>query len=137
MNGRITQPRHKQAGVARLWHDQARRRRLVRRDELDAAGRDIAFTRPTAQIAAVGAQGASRPLNRRALAKASEPVAAGQQFVATNKEQPFDPYHTADVGQIDEVVKPAKTRPRLIGVLEVLRTKVETSIPKNAGLLPA
>jgi acetyl-CoA/propionyl-CoA carboxylase carboxyl transferase subunit len=99
-------------------------------------GNDIAFAWPTAQIAVMGAEGASRLLNRRALAEAADPVAAQAAFIAEYKEKFFNPYHAADVGQIDEVIEPRETRIRLIRALEVLRTKVQTSIAKKHGLFP-
>ena len=40
------------------------------------------------------------------------------------------------MGQIDEVIEPRETRPRLIRALEVLRTKVTQTIPKKHGLFP-
>jgi acetyl-CoA/propionyl-CoA carboxylase carboxyl transferase subunit len=99
-------------------------------------GNDIAFAWPTAQIAVMGAEGASRLLNRRALAEAADPAAAQAAFIAGYKEKFFNPYHAADVGQIDEVIEPRETRIRLIRALEVLRTKVQTSIAKKHGLFP-
>jgi acetyl-CoA carboxylase carboxyltransferase component len=84
----------------------------------------------------MGAEGASRLLNRRALADAADPAVAEQAFIAEYKEKFFNPYHAADVGQIDEVIEPRETRIRLIRALEVLRTKVQTGIPKKHGLFP-
>ena len=48
----------------------------------------------------------------------------------------FNPYRAADVGQIDEVIEPRETRPRLIRALELLRTKVQQNPPKKHGLFP-
>jgi len=39
-------------------------------------------------------------------------------------------------GQIDEVIEPRETRPRLARALEVLRTKVQQNPPKKHGLCP-
>ena len=99
-------------------------------------GNDIAFAWPTAQIAVMGAEGASRLLNRRTLADAEDPAAAEREFIAEYKEKFFNPYYAADVGQIDEVIEPRETRLRLIRALEVLRTKVQTQVPKKHGLFP-
>ena len=52
------------------------------------------------------------------------------------REAFFNPYRAADVGQIDEVIEPAETRPRLIRALELLRTKVQQNPPKKHGLFP-
>ncbi|WP_232549392.1 acyl-CoA carboxylase subunit beta [Propioniciclava soli] len=97
---------------------------------------DVAFAWPSAQIAVMGAEGAARLLNRRAIEAADDPRAEEARFIAEYKEKFFNPYQAADVGQIDEVIEPRETRPRLIRALEVLRTKVTHTIPKKHGLFP-
>ncbi len=99
-------------------------------------GNDVAFAWPTAQIAVMGAEGAARLLARREIKAAEDPKKAEQDFVADYKERFFNPYRAADAGQIDEVIEPRETRLRLIRALEVLRTKVHTTIPKKHGLFP-
>ncbi len=100
-------------------------------------GNDIAFAWPTAQIAVMGAEGAARLLNSAALRSAGDPEALEREFIADYREKFFNPYRAVDVGQIDEVIEPAQTRPRLIAALEVLATKVETGLPKRHGLFPS
>lgn len=97
---------------------------------------DVAFAWPSAQIAVMGAEGAARLLNRRAIEEADDPAAEEARFVAEYKEKFFNPYQAADVGQIDEVIEPRETRPRLIRALEVLRTKVSQTVGKKHGLFP-
>ena len=97
---------------------------------------DVAFAWPTAQIAVMGAEGAGKLLNRKAIAEAADPKAEEARFIAEYKEKFFNPYQAADVGQIDEVIEPRETRTRLIRAFEVLRTKVTQSIPKKHGLFP-
>jgi acetyl-CoA carboxylase carboxyltransferase component len=60
----------------------------------------------------------------------------GGRFIAEYKEKFFNPYQAADVGQIDEVIEPARPVPRLVRALEVLRTKVTQTMPKKHGLFP-
>ena len=97
---------------------------------------DVAFAWPNAEIAVMGAEGAARLLNRRAIMAADDPKAEEARFIADYKEKFFNPYQAADVGQIDEVIEPRETRARLVRSLEVLRTKVTHSIPKKHGLFP-
>ena len=97
---------------------------------------DVAFAWPTAQIAVMGAEGAAKLLNRRAIDEADDPAAQEARFVAEYKDAFFNPYRAADVGQIDEVIEPAETRPRLIRALEVLHTKVVHTVPKKHGIFP-
>jgi acetyl-CoA carboxylase carboxyltransferase component len=97
---------------------------------------DLAFAWPTGQIAVMGAEGAIRVLRRRELAGAADPAALEKRFVDEYRERFMDPYTAADVGQIDEVIEPRETRPRLVRALEVLRTKVQQNPPRKHGLMP-
>ncbi len=97
---------------------------------------DLAFAWPTAQIAVMGPEGAVRILRRRELASAEDPQAMEQEFMDEYREKFLNPYQAADLGQVDEVIEPSETRPRLIRALEVLRTKVQQNPPKKHGLMP-
>jgi acetyl-CoA carboxylase carboxyltransferase component len=97
---------------------------------------DLAFAWPTAQIAVMGAEPAVRVLYRDDVKNAADPAARERELIDYYREQFFNPYRAADVGQIDEVVEPRETRPRLIRALEVLRTKVQENPPKKHGLIP-
>jgi acetyl-CoA carboxylase carboxyltransferase component len=98
---------------------------------------DIAFAWPGAQIAVMGAEAAVRILYGRQVRSADDPAAATAEYVRRYRDAFFNPYRAADVGQIDEVIEPRETRPRLIRALELLRTKVQQNPPKKHGLFPA
>jgi acetyl-CoA carboxylase carboxyltransferase component len=98
---------------------------------------DLAFAWPTAQIAVMGAEPAVRVLYRDEVKSAADPVAKERELLAYYREKFFNPYRAADVGQIDEVIEPRETRPRLIRALEILRTKVQQNPPKKHGLFPS
>ena len=66
----------------------------------------------------------------------ADPVAREKELIEEYREKFFNPYRAADVGQIDEVIEPRETRPRLARALEVLRTKVQQNPPKKHGLCP-
>ena len=97
---------------------------------------DLAFAWPTAQIAVMGAEPAVRVLYRDDVQNAADPRRASASWSRYYREQFFNPYRAADVGQIDEVIEPRETRPRLVRALEVLRTKVQQNPPKKHGLIP-
>ena len=97
---------------------------------------DLAFAWPTAQIAVMGAAPAVRVLYRDEVRNAADPAQREAELVADYREQFFNPYRAADVGQIDEVIEPRETRPRLVRALEILRTKVQQNPPKKHGLSP-
>ena len=91
---------------------------------------------PGAQSAVRGADAAVRILYGRLLRSADDPAAAAAEHVRHYREMFFNPYRAADVGQIDEVIEPRETRPRLIRTLELLRTKVQQNPPRKHGLFP-
>jgi acetyl-CoA carboxylase carboxyltransferase component len=97
---------------------------------------DLAFAWPSAQIAVMGAVGAVRVLRRKEIAGAADAAALEKEFVHEYHERFMNPYMAADTGQIDEVIEPAETRPRLVRALEVLRTKVQQNPPKKHGIIP-
>ncbi len=97
---------------------------------------DLNFAWPTAQIAVMGAEGAVRILRRAELQASADPAALERAFADEYREKVFNPYRAADLGQIDEIIEPRETRPRLIRALEVLRTKVQQNPPKKHGLYP-
>ena len=98
---------------------------------------DVAFAWPGAQIAVLGAEAAVRILYRHEVADADDPARVEADYVRRYREAFFNPYRAADVGQIDEVIEPRETRPRLIRSLELLRTKVQQNPPRKHGLFPA
>jgi acetyl-CoA carboxylase carboxyltransferase component len=75
-------------------------------------------------------------LHRDEVSKASDPTARASELVAEYREEFFNPYRAADLGQIDEVIEPRETRLRLARAFEVLRTKVQQNPPKKHGLSP-
>ena len=97
---------------------------------------DITFAWPTGQIAVMGAEGAVNILFREEIKKAADPKAREQELLAEYRERFFNPYRAADVGQIDEVIEPRETRPRLARAMEILRTKVQQNPSKKHGLCP-
>ena len=97
---------------------------------------DVVFAWPTAYIAVMGAEGAVRILRKRDLAVSGDPRALETQFAQEYRDRFFNPYVAANMGQIDEVIEPKETRPRLVRALEVLRTKVKQNPPKKHGLMP-
>jgi acetyl-CoA carboxylase carboxyltransferase component len=98
---------------------------------------DLNFAWPTAQIAVMGPEGAIRVLRRGDIKAAKDPAAVERRFVDEYREAFFNPYRAADLGQIDEVIEPRETRPRLVRALEVLRTKVQLNPARKHGLIPS
>jgi acetyl-CoA carboxylase carboxyltransferase component len=98
---------------------------------------DLNYAWPSAQIAVMGAEGAVKVLRGKEIKKSADPKTLEKEFIEQYREKFFNPYRAADVGQIDEVIEPRETRPRLIRALEVLRTKVQLNPSRKHGLLPS
>jgi propionyl-CoA carboxylase beta chain len=99
-------------------------------------GADINVAWPTAQIAVMGAQGATNILHRKALAKASDPEELRASLVQEYEDTLVNPYVAAERGYVDSVIPPSQTRAYVIKALRMLRNKRETMPPKKHGNIP-
>ncbi len=97
---------------------------------------DINYAWPTAEIAVMGPEGAVNIVYRKEIAEADDPVAAKAKFVAEYREKFANPYKAAELGFIDEVIHPRKTRSRVITALSMLREKRMVNPPKKHDNLP-
>ena len=80
---------------------------------------DVNFAWPTAEIAVMGAEGAVGVLYRREISEAKDKEAARRARITELEEKFTNPYVAAERGFIDEVIEPARTRPKLIRALSL------------------
>ncbi|MGC4000061.1 MAG: acyl-CoA carboxylase subunit beta [Anaeromyxobacter sp.] len=97
---------------------------------------DVNLAFPTAEIAVMGPEGAVNIIFRKELAAAADPAAERARLIAEYREKFANPYKAAELGYIDEVIKPEETRPKVIRHLEMLRTKRQELPPKKHGNIP-
>ncbi len=97
---------------------------------------DISFAFPTAEIAVMGPDGAVNIIFRKELARAKDPVAERARLVQDYRDKFANPYKAAELGYVDEVIRPEDTRPRVIRALEMLRTKRQENPSKKHGNIP-
>ena len=97
---------------------------------------DINYAYPTAEIAVMGPDGAVSIVYRDQLARAPDPAAAKAAYVAEYREKFANPYKAAELGYIDEVIRPRDTRTRLAAALRMLRNKRQTNPPRKHGNIP-
>ncbi len=95
---------------------------------------NLAF--PMAEIAVMGPDGAVKIVHRHELAAAADPAAKLQEFVADYRDKFANPYKTAELGFIDDVIAPRLLRRRLAAGLEMLRDKREEVPRKKHGNIP-
>ena len=97
---------------------------------------DVNLAFPTAEFAVMGPDGAVNIVFRKELAEAEDPVARKEELVEDYREKFANPFKAAELGYIDEVIKPEQTRPKIIEALEMLATKRDTNPTKKHGNIP-
>jgi propionyl-CoA carboxylase beta chain len=97
---------------------------------------DVNLAFPTAEIAVMGPDGAVNIVFRKELQSARDPESRRKELEADYREKFASPYKAAELGYIDEVIKPEQTRPRIISALEMLATKRQSNPPKKHGNIP-
>lgn len=100
---------------------------------------DFNFAYPTAEIAVMGPEGAINILYRKEIAaaeKAGRLTEERARLVAHYRETFANPYKAAELGYIDEVIRPEDTRRRLIQGLKVLAGKRERGPSRKHGNIP-
>ena len=99
-------------------------------------GADFVFAWPTAEIAVMGAEGATPIIFRKEIETAPDPEAKKQEKIQEYRNLLYNPYIAASRGYVDEVILPRETRPKIIKALELLSTKQETRPQKKHGNIP-
>ncbi len=98
-------------------------------------GADMNFAWPTAEIAVMGAKGASEIIFKREISEAEDPAAKLLEKEAEYAEKFANPYRAAQRGFIDEVILPKDTRRKLIKAFSMLENKkVETPNRKHGNI---
>lgn len=99
-------------------------------------GADYTLAWPKAEIAVMGAEGATAIIHRQEIQAADDPRAKEQEKVEEYRELFYNPYVAAKMGYINDVIRPEDTRPKIIAALEALQTKKETRPAKKHGNIP-
>ncbi|HKO79354.1 MAG TPA: acyl-CoA carboxylase subunit beta [Chitinophagaceae bacterium] len=99
-------------------------------------GADMNFAWPTAEIAVMGAKGASEIIFKKEIAEAANPAKKLMEKEAEYAEKFATPYLAAERGFIDEVIEPKDTRKKLIKAFAMLENKVAKLPRKKHGNIP-
>jgi len=97
---------------------------------------DLNLAWPTAEIAVMGADGAVNIIHRRELAEASDATATRNELVTSYKSRFANPWRAAELGFVDEVLRPAETRARLVEAFDALDNKRDQNPPRKHGNIP-
>jgi len=99
-------------------------------------GADLNFAWPAAEIAVMGAKGASEIIFKKEIAESKDPVAKLSEKVDEYTEKFANPYLAANRGYIDEVILPENTRLKLIRGFDMLQNKIDKLPRKKHGNIP-
>ncbi len=99
-------------------------------------GADMNFAWPSAEIAVMGAKGASEIIFKKEIKAASDPAKKLKEKEAEYAEKFAHPYLAAERGFIDEVIDPAESRRKLIKAFTMLKNKVDQLPRKKHGNIP-
>jgi propionyl-CoA carboxylase beta chain len=97
---------------------------------------DVNLAWPGAEVAVMAPEGAVGIVFRKELSAAKDPVAERARLVADYRERYANPYVAAELGYLDEVIRPEQTRPKVIRAFAMLRTKRQALPPKKHGNPP-
>ncbi len=97
---------------------------------------DMNFAWPSAEIAVMGAKGASEIIFRKEIKAAKDPVAKLAEKEAEYAEKFANPYSATERGFVDEVILPKDTRRKLIKSFSMLENKTVSLPKKKHGNIP-
>jgi propionyl-CoA carboxylase beta chain len=84
----------------------------------------------------MGPDGAVNIVFRDELQRADDPEEARKRLEAEYRERFANPYRAAELGYIDDVIRPEETRPRIIESLGMLENKRDQNPPRKHGNIP-
>ena len=99
-------------------------------------GADMNFAWPSAEIAVMGARGASEIIFSKEIRKSEDPELALAEKEKEYADKFANPYSAAERGFIDEVILPKNTRRKLIKSFAMLENKVVSLPKKKHGNIP-
>lgn len=99
-------------------------------------GADLNFAWPTAEIAVMGAKGASEIIFRKEIQDAENPELKLSEKEAEYAEKFANPFEAAKRGFIDEVIMPRDTRKKLLKAFSMLEKKSVLRIDRKHGNIP-
>ncbi len=99
-------------------------------------GADLNFAWPSAEIAVMGAKGASEIIFRKEIKSAADPTKKLAEKEAEYAQKFANPYSATQRGFIDEVIPPELSRRKLIKAFAMLENKVDSLPKKKHGNIP-
>jgi acetyl-CoA carboxylase carboxyltransferase component len=99
-------------------------------------GADFIFSLPTAEVCLMGPEGAVNILFRKELSAAADPQAVRQKRLREFFDKYVNPYYSASLQHIDDIIDPKDIRPSIIRALQASLNKQEELPRKKHGNMP-
>ncbi|MBK9981513.1 MAG: acyl-CoA carboxylase subunit beta [Saprospiraceae bacterium] len=99
-------------------------------------GADFNFAWPSAEIAVMGAKGASEIIFKKEIQSSSNPLATLNEKEKEYGDLFANPYKAAERGFIDEVIRPEESRRKILKALVVLTNKKKSRPSRKHGNIP-
>jgi acetyl-CoA carboxylase carboxyltransferase component len=100
-------------------------------------GADFVFSLPTAEVCLMGPEGAVNILFRKEIAEAEDPQKVRQEKLKEFFDRYVNPYYSAALQHVDDIIDPRDMRPRIIKALEISSRKVDELPKRKHGITPA
>ncbi|MFZ6184952.1 acyl-CoA carboxylase subunit beta [Nannocystis pusilla] len=97
---------------------------------------DVNLAYPTAEIAVMGAEGAVNIIYRRELVEAKNPAAQRTELLNNYRDLFANPYKAAELGFIDQVIRPEDTRRHVSRAFALLKNKRQENPRRKHGNIP-
>ena len=97
---------------------------------------DVNYAFPTSEIAVMGPEGAVNIIFKDEITGAKDDVQERERLSSEYREKFANPYKAAELGYIDEIIRPEDTRPKIIRALEMIKNKRDTNPSKKHGNIP-
>lgn len=94
---------------------------------------DVTMAWPTAKVCLTSPVDYIKGIHRNEIFENEDPRQGEKDVVAKYYEEVTSPYAAAEVGIIDDVIRPSESKQRLFAVLDMLQSKREVKYPKSHG----
>jgi len=99
-------------------------------------GADFVFSLPTAEVCLMGPEGAVNILFRKEIGAAADPAAVRQEKLTEFFDRYVNPYYSAALQHVDDIIDPREMRPNIIRALELSRNKQDQLPHRKHGNMP-
>jgi len=100
-------------------------------------GADVVYAWPIAEIAVMGAEGATKIIWKKKILNSEDPKMAEKQYISEYEKKFMNPYIAAKRGYVTEVIMPNETRDKLLKALSMLQNKnIANKLDKKHGNIP-